>query len=222
VKTALLSDVHGNLPALDSCLAAAGDLGCERIIVLGDVVGYWDDGLDCLSRLLALGAEMLLGNHEAMLLGDLEVDSAAEEVFRLDATRRGLSSDLRGLLSGLAPRRELALGDHRWLLVHGTPDDPLQGYAYPDTDLASFEKLPYDYVVMGNTHRAMVRRAGSVIVANVGSVGLPRDIGHRSTFGVFDDITDRFEIREVDMDVALVRATYPNAHPSVLAILERE
>ena len=97
----------------------------------------------------------------------------------------------------------------------------MRGYAYPDGDHEWMKGLPYDHVVMGNTHHAFTRASGPVQLTNVGSVGLPRDLGDASSFGVFDATTGEMSLQRVPIDVQGVRRRYAGAHPSVLAVFDR-
>jgi predicted phosphodiesterase len=221
MKVAILSDVHGNLPALDRCLAEAKRRGCTDLVSLGDVFGYLPDGVHCFERLRRAGALMLLGNHEAMLLGRMPVAADREAVYRLAEARQSLSPEQLQLVEAQLPFMEASWGGRRLLLVHGTPSDPLQGYAYPDGDFGPMAALPYDYVVMGNTHRSLTRTEGSVRVVNVGSVGLPRDVGNVATFGIFDAEGDALELVRVSLDTDALREHYPDAHALVHRVWER-
>jgi len=110
----------------------------------------------------------------------------------------------------------------RALLVHGAPDDPLEGYVYPDADLSDWDALPYDAVFMGHTHRPFARRVGTVLVANVGSVGLPRDAGGLASFAVLDTATGDCEHVRVPFAAdEVVRRAGPGLHPATAAALLR-
>lgn len=68
---AILSDIHGNRPALEAVFAEMAKLGVRRMVVLGDVIGYGPFPNDCLR--MVSGAEVCLqGNHEAGLVGELD------------------------------------------------------------------------------------------------------------------------------------------------------
>lgn len=221
MKLALLSDIHGNLPALETCLSSARALGCERIFCLGDTFGYFQSGAACLEMLRHAGAEMLLGNHEATLLGRIPSTPERELVYQLEPERLRLGLEAREQLESLLPYREMVLDERRLLLVHGAPWDPLRGYVYPDTNLAALGSLPYDFVFMGHTHRPFVRTENKTCFVNVGSCGLPRDIGNSACFAVFRTDTGQAELVRPALDTELVRKTYPRAHPSVLEVLNR-
>jgi putative phosphoesterase len=221
MKLALLSDIHGNLPALELCLGVARSLGCERVFCLGDTFGYFQSGAACFEMLRQAGAEIMLGNHEAMLLRRIPSSPESELVYQLEPERQRLSSQTRDLLESLLPYREIVLGNRKLLLVHGAPWDPLSGYVYPDANLAALGRLPYDFIFMGHTHRPFVRTENKACVVNVGSCGLPRDTGNSACFAVYDTDTGRAELIRPALDTDLVRKTYPRAHPAVLAVLNR-
>jgi predicted phosphodiesterase len=222
MKLALLSDIHGNLPALETCLGAARDLGYERLFCLGDIFGYFQNGMACLEMLRDAGAEMILGNHEAMLLQRIPSTPERELVYQLEPERARLSSQTRDFLESLLPYREVLADNRRLLLVHGAPWDPLRGYVYPDSDLAPLGRLPYDCIFMGHTHRPFVRTESGTCVVNVGSCGLPRDIGNSACFAIYHTDTGQAELIRPALDTDLIRKTYPRAHPSVLAVLNRK
>ena len=78
MKTAILSDIHGNLAAMQSVLADIESIGVDRIVCLGDVVGYGPEPLACLDRVMQFDA-CILGNHDSSSLFDCEgFNSAAE------------------------------------------------------------------------------------------------------------------------------------------------
>jgi predicted phosphodiesterase len=221
VRIAVFSDVHGNAIALDACLARVDRLGVDARIFLGDVVGYLPDEVRCLRALRDAGFECQQGNHEAMLLsGSATTD--AETVYRLRDARRRLAGDsLRGIATWPV-RRTLERDGVRVLFVHGAPDDPLEGYVYPDSDVSGWDRLPFDAVFMGHTHRPFVRRSGRVLLANSGSVGLPRDAGGLASFAVFDSDTLECAHFRVPFDTeAVIRRAGPALHRATRACLRR-
>src|SRR5262249_41499128 len=112
-------------------------------------------------------------------------------------------------------------------LVHGSPDDHVWGYVYPDTDLAGFASDPSlagAYVFMGNTHRPFVKKVGATTFVNVGSCGLPRDVGHLGACCVLDDRTGRVRLIRFDIraETAAALARCGPVHARVLALLDRQ
>ena len=68
MKLGILSDAHGNYPALRAVLEEIDRLGCDRIISLGDATGYYSQPAECLEALTARAAIQLLGNHDNYLV----------------------------------------------------------------------------------------------------------------------------------------------------------
>ena len=143
--TALISDLHGNLPALGTALADARQRGARRFICLGDVVGYGAKPRECLDEVMRLctpaaaseGLEpglCLQGNHEYALLNSAE-DFNANARRAIDWTRAELNQSgdrersfaLWDFLSALEP---LAVEEGA-LYVHGSPRDPVREYILP-------------------------------------------------------------------------------------------
>ncbi|MBV8271297.1 MAG: metallophosphoesterase family protein [Cupriavidus sp.] len=220
MRLALISDIHGNLPVLEACLAEIAARHCDRIVCLGDVFGYFPDGVACAKRLLDAGAECLMGNHEAMLLGQLPLPEAKDPVYRLADQRARVPEALMHRIQGWVPYATDSIGAMRILMVHGSPWQPLTEYVYPDADLARFAALPFDAVFMGHTHHAFVRRAGEVQVCNTGSCGLPRDVG-KSSFAILDTSTGKIELVRLEVDLAQLRSRYPGLHSSIYAVWSR-
>jgi putative phosphoesterase len=186
MRLGLLSDAHGNPIALQICLESLHRLGVDRLFHLGDAVGYLPGEREVVALLRKSRAECLRGNHEGMLLGEVALPPANDRIYRIvDARSRMVSGDF-SLLSTWPTQRIVDLDDRRLLLVHGSPSDPSGGYVYPDSDLSAFDGLPFDAVFMGHTHYPFVARRQGVIIANIGSCGLPRDQGNLLAFAVYD------------------------------------
>lgn len=221
MRIAVLSDVHGNPVALDACLARVNRLDVDERIFLGDVVGYLPGEVACLQALRADGFACLKGNHEAMLLAG-PATGEDDAVYGHEHAARRLGEDGMRALAAWPQWLTVERDGLRVLFVHGAPEDPLEGYVYPDADLSDWGALPYDAVFMGHTHRPFARRSGRVLVANAGSVGLPRDAGGLASFAIFDsDTGDCVHVRvPFDAD-EVVRRAGPGVHPATVACLRR-
>jgi predicted phosphodiesterase len=204
----LLSDAHGNPLGLRSCLAALRAAGAGQVYFLGDAVGYLPGEAEVIDILLAEGVVSQRGNHEAMLLGDLDLDPARDRVYGLAAVARRMQPRVRAVLAGWPDAREVELGGRRLLLVHGSPRDHLREYVYPDSDIDWIGTLGYDAVFMGNTHRPFATRRGAALVVNVGSCGLPRDQGNLAACAVYDPAAHECHVLRVPMDAAAVMAQF--------------
>jgi predicted phosphodiesterase len=143
-----------------------------------------------------------------MLLNPGDVPADREAAYRLGDARAQVDEVHLRRIAAWPTSRELTVGGRTLLLVHGSPTEPLDGYVYPDTDLAPFADVPYDAVVMGHTHRPFVRSCGGKVFVNAGSIGLPRDRGDLAAFALYDSAADRFETVRVPLDVPAILAAY--------------
>lgn len=158
MKYLAISDIHGNLDALNAVLAAAPD-GTDGIVCLGDVVGYGFEPSACVSRLRELEAAGLLkacvtGNHDAGVLG--AVSSRwfnANARFALEFTRARLTPDS---LAWLAARPTVAEFHGGVLAVHGSPLEPVTGYLFggdeTESALERLEARGMRLCLVGHTH----------------------------------------------------------------------
>jgi predicted phosphodiesterase len=176
LRIAILSDIHGNLPALEAVIADLATQSPDEIWCGGDLgwIGPW--AAECIARVRGEGWPTIKGNTDVWITGDPQgVESADERAEFEDIARAHAISDddARWLI-------DLPLGHTgpgSILLVHGTPQTPFDA---PMPDAPASEFAPYaseaTLVVYAHVHRAFVRRlAEGTLVCNTGSVGLPMD-----------------------------------------------
>ncbi len=213
MQVAVLSDIHGNALALSACLRRIQQLGAERIYVLGDLVGYLPGECEVFDVLAECGALCQQGNHESYLFTQSPRAIRGEPIYQIQEARARLGADRLATIAMWPIRREAQVDGCRMLLVHGRPDDPQEGYLYPDGDFSPCSDLPYDVVFMGHTHRPFIREAGRVLCVNVGSVGLPRDDSGTAAFALFDPATRAARIGRIPFDVEEMIRLYGHALP---------
>jgi predicted phosphodiesterase len=235
MRVGLTADAHGNLAGLDAVLAAMGSV--DALLYLGDVLGYYFEPAATLRRLRERNAICLLGNHDAYFLdhlgvrpgGDLRVPS--REAYRakygpaLEIAARELTSEEIEWLAALPSRRDLVFDEVRVLAVHGSPWRTVDEYVYPDyPSFERFASLDTDAVVMGHTHRPLVRTEGSVLLVNPGSCGQPRDGDPRAAYAILETQPLSCKPGRAEYDVASLlnrcRAVAPDT-PLLTEILER-
>ncbi len=178
---AFLSDVHGNLRALEAVLVELERLGVKRIYVAGDLLLGGDEPLEVWHRLQALGATCTRGPSD-MALGSVDptslvpIDAEQRKQARLFADTKAAIGDLVAeRLRRLPEHQRIPLIDGREvLMVHGSPADPGREIGHDLSDdeiLALLDDDPADIIVCGATHVPFQRAVAEYHVVNVGSVG---------------------------------------------------
>ena len=150
---AFISDIHGNYIAFEILLKELKKQGLDKIYFLGDSVGYFPDGENVVKGLVENNIICLSGNHDAMLLGDLNFDKKRDEVYLLKKQFSDLSEKSIETIRKWLPYRFEIIEKYKVLLVHGSPFNPLSEYIYPDNSLGMFNDLDFDVIIMGHTHR---------------------------------------------------------------------
>jgi predicted phosphodiesterase len=178
MRIAAISDIHGNLAALDAVLADIDRRGADRIVNLGDILSGPLDPVGTADRLIALDLPTIRGNHERQLLTLEPATMGASDA----ATAPLLTDAHRAWLAGLPATLRIAPDI---LLCHGTPDSDLDYYldhvdpsgarpATADEIAAKTGAEDAALILCGHTHVPRShRRATGQLIVNPGSVGLP-------------------------------------------------
>lgn len=224
MKIALLGDIHGNHFALAAVLSAASANGVERLLITGDLVGYYfwpKEVMDLLAPWNAV-TTLVSGNHETMLAqsrGDpdflKEVDKRYGTGLRIALD--SLSTSQLDWLTSLPHPQRVDIGDCRILLCHGAPWDVDQ-YIYPDADRDLLENCAsddYDWVVLGHTHYAMHHTIRGTHIVNPGSVGQPRNRKAGAQWALLDTESRQVDFKTEHYDVTAVIERSRALHPEI-------
>jgi putative phosphoesterase len=209
MRVAILSDIHANAEALRPTLEEARREGAERLMLLGDYVGYHFDARQTFELLAPWPADGICGNHDRILLearhgADL-ADYRANYGPALDRALGELPAEAFDWLASLPETLEVALGGQRLFLCHGSPFDP-DAYIYWNSSpelIARCTAIGADGVLMGHTHHPF-HRPGRPWLLNPGSVGQPRDIGGFASWCLFDVERGTIAMRRTAYDVVPV------------------
>ena len=242
---AFVSDIHSNTEALETCLREIEKLGADRIICLGDIIGYGPEPRETLTRIMDLCEFSLLGNHEhgAMFYASdfnprarAAIDWTRDQLNRRDCPRQ---ENMR-MWKYLGKMKE----DHReadFLLVHGSPRDPVREYIVPKDALDEdkmrdcFERMKGARLCfVGHSHvpgvyprqggylspakiDGVYQPNGDQALINIGSIGQPRDGDTRSSFVTYDGETVRFHRLEYDYHSTMAKIRAIPELPDYLA-----
>jgi putative phosphoesterase len=208
-RVAVITDVHGNLPALESALDRIEELGIERIYCGGDLVGYGPHPNEVCALIAERGIPTIYGNYDYAIARDLDdcgcayIDQHDRDLgqqsvnWTLQHTDRAAKAFMRELPFDL----RFSVGDRGVHLVHGSPRK-VNEYLFEDKPVRLYERLAAaetdPVLAFGHTHKPWIRRYGDVLFVNCGSVGKPKDGDPRSAFAVLDldengDLAPRIE-----------------------------
>ena len=220
MRLGILSDAHGNVEAFQLALRVLEEHSVDEIYFLGDAVGYIPES-GVVALLHCSKIRSIKGNHDDMLLQhNTTVDQDA--IYRHRETFAALSVLECQFLMTLPS--QLRCNEHGVdiLFVHGSPNEPLTGYVYPDNSLGEFSAVNADVVFMGHTHYPFVRHHGDKLFVNVGSCGLPRGSDLRGSVCVFDSLERDARIIRFDISGCCARAlSRYSLSPSVASLLKR-
>lgn len=236
---AILSDIHANREAFQACLDAVARDGADRIVLLGDIVGYGADPewcVDTARRLIEDGAVAVRGNHDdAAAKGTQSMTSNAR--IAIDWTRNRLDNEARDFLGALPMR----IDDEDRLYVHSEASAPASWRYVHDTDDARRHLGACSALVSfcGHTHRPALHclstmgrvtsftpNAAEPIqltrqrqwLAVMGAVGQPRDGNPAAAYGLYDTDSRDLSFRRVPYDTdAAARKILDAGLPEALA-----
>lgn len=221
MRLAVLSDIHGNLEAFSRCLNDIENFGVNRIVNLGDSIGYGPQPEEVLCLLKKKSIPNIIGNHElAAIDKNFRIDLSARAHKSLKQTLKYLTSASLSYIASL-PSCRVVEGA---LLVHGCPPDSPTTYlnhmSLPEIK-ETFDSNRFDIAFAGHTHRLMLIRydgqdlvfiplnkdsitleKGYRYIVNAGSVGQPRDGDSHAKYVIWDNCLQTLEIRRVAYDVA--------------------
>ncbi len=202
---AVITDIHGNLPALRAALARIEDLGIEQVYCGGDLVGYGPHPNEVCALIADLRVPTIYGNYDyAIARGEEDCGCAYitphdRELGQrsVDWTLAHTSRESKEFMLGLPFDLHFRVGDVDIHLVHGSPRK-VNEYLFEDKPARLYERLAaaeHDPVlVFGHTHRPWVREYAGVLFVNCGSVGKPKDGDPRGAFAVLRPNANRVQV----------------------------
>jgi predicted phosphodiesterase len=202
VRIAVVSDIHGNLPALEAVLKDLPTVAPDDVWCGGDIAWGAPWASECIAQVREQGWTTIKGNTDIWITGDPQTVESPED---------------RVQLAELAQAHDISADDERWLLnlplghsgpgsillVHASPESPFSA-PQPEDPASHFEiyESRASLVVYGHIHRAFMRRLKEgTLVCNSGAVGLPKD-GDSACYLVIDQQGSDFVMRHrrVDFD----------------------
>lgn len=228
MKILIISDIHGNLAALDAVTERA-----DMIFCLGDIVNYGPYPGRCLERIRGLTSTVVRGNHDNALGRNMDCGcsvkyqelSNAGKVF----TNAVLNTEEKDYIGNLPIISLIEREGKKFFLSHGSPGGDFYKYLRPDVSdeqwKSELTNISADVVFLGHTHFPMVRMIHGVTVVNPGSVGQPRDGIPMASYAIWED--GRVEIKRVHYDIdatikGLHETNIPSHQIAILAKILRE
>lgn len=228
---ALISDIHGNIDALESVLADIEQWPCRGILCLGDIVGYGPESAACVQRVMDTCAVSVIGNHEAMLfLADQfpPEDFGASVGDPIALAFKQVSGEQMQWLRGLPITADL----DPMVLSHSSLHEPPYFHYIHDKDEAKAHFAVQTTFVsfQGHTHVPVIweERGGKIAcfepeekpvrlddgnryAINVGSVGQPRDNDPRAGYALYDYQNRLLLHRRLEYDIKRAQARFKKA-----------
>jgi putative phosphoesterase len=232
MRVAVITDIHGNLPALEAALARIDRIGADAVYCGGDLVGYGPHPNEVCALIEARGIPTIYGNYDHAIARDLDdcgcayitphdrelgQESVVWTLAHTDSASKAfmhdLPFDLRWGMDGIRVR-----------LVHGSPRK-VNEYLFEDKPASLYERLAAgadcDVLVFGHTHKPWVHEYGGVLFVNCGSVGKPKDGDPRAGFAVLESASGggvEVTIERVEYDAeAVAREVAASGLPSEFA-----
>lgn len=230
MRLAIVSDIHGNLAALEAVIEDIASRGVDQVVHGGDLALMGPRPAEVIDRICELGWPGVVGNTDELLW-------RPEQHSRQRDRAPQLQTLLRWLFDAYAPYTLEEIGEERlaWLrnlptelriegvaIVHAVPGDlwraPMPDASDRDLD-ATYRPLDTSTVAYGHIHRPFTRAIGDLVVANAGSAGMPWDGDVRASYLLVAD--GRVDVIRVAYDIdAEAREFESRAHPDSERLVE--
>jgi len=236
MRLAIISDIHGNMDALNEVLADIDKSNVNLTICLGDMVGYGPEPEEVIQTICQRKIPTLMGNHELSIL-DPKYLSWFNPLARL-SIQKTIPMLSEKSLAYIANLKTFA-SQKQTRFVHGFPPDSVITYLFQIEEAAFcsvFEAMKENLCFVGHTHKLefVSYKAGAVIraplikgvmqlrkekkyIINVGSVGQPRDGNNNAKYTIWDETENLIQVKFVPYHIAkvtnkIIEAGLPDAH----------
>lgn len=218
MRYAVMSDIHGNLTALDRALEFAQSQSYDALVCLGDIVGYGAEPNRCCERIRDIADVIIIGNHDNAAVGNMKMDYF--NVYAREAlqwTMNELKPSCKSFLSTCSFTADIDDA----LCVHASPYEP-ENWHYVTSRidaLAAFQAFSKKICFIGHSHYPLlaIENGNKIVlqsvppnmnfkdnqryIVNVGSVGQPRDGDPRACVGLYDSTAKTYEFFRLDYDI---------------------
>ncbi len=220
MRTAIISDIHGNYEALKCVLSDINDQNIAKIFCLGDIIGYGPQPEETINLIKERKIISVMGNHELALWDDKAfnwLNNIAKE--SINITKTLITDNSLNFLHNLPCK----LIQDKILFVHGSPPDSITKYIvyHSDTEFESlFNTYNEQIAFVGHTHLLIMYsyngktiklqnltkekyklEKGNRYIISVGSVGQPRDGNNNAKYVIYDSEEVSIEVRFVDYNI---------------------
>jgi len=194
----VITDIHGNLPALEASLAAIEAIGVDGTYCGGDLVGYGPRPNEVCAQVKELEIPTIYGNYDYSIAREMDDCGCAyvtqhdrelgqqSVAWTLEHTDQASKDFMRALPFDL----HFPLGDHDIHLVHGSPRK-VNEYLFEEKPASLYKRLARaeegsGVLVFGHTHKPWMHTYDGVLFVNCGSVGKPKDGDPRAAFAILE------------------------------------
>jgi putative phosphoesterase len=208
-RIALISDPHGNYPALEAVIKVLESESPDLWICMGDLVGYGPDPSRCIDLIREKQMLCVKGNHDAGVTGELSVKHFRNPNRTLiEKTKKIISEDQMQWLRSLP----LIIEEDNWIAAHASPIEP-KSWKYVESAFTArdiLKKIEKPLCFIGHTHKpALISESfgvktfkeGNKFMINPGSVGQPRDGDYRASCALVDTDEWNYENFRVEFDL---------------------
>jgi putative phosphoesterase len=203
MKVALLSDVHGNLQALEAVLSHAGEMKAKQIWNLGDFTGFGASPEQVIQVLKKRKAVSIIGNYDQKVLkvprkmDEWKETKVPEKWFAFHWSFQQLSKKSIEYLQSLPETYKETVKHWKVLFTHGSPESNEEALN-DDTPQERLRDLAHkahaNIILCGHSHKPFMRFAGGSIFINPGSVGRPFDGDPRASYAVLSIKKQKVEV----------------------------
>ncbi|MDG5816713.1 metallophosphoesterase family protein [Chitinispirillales bacterium ANBcel5] len=223
MKYAIISDIHGNLEALKAVLKDITKRSIDKVICLGDIVGYYPDPEECIDLVRSHVDICVAGNHDYAAIGRIDTQNFTYYAFTaMEWTKQHLTENSKRFLSSLS----LSSVEKNMFCTHSSPSNPpAWSYVFPDSEeevFDAFKGLEHQINFIGHTHWAsiMLQKENEIILCpqnvvrvneacsyliNTGSVGQPRDFDRRSCYAIYDNEKAEVSLKRVSYNYKITQ-----------------
>ena len=194
---AVISDVHGNYPALQAVLAEIDKKRCSLILSLGDVTGYYCMVNECIDVFRKRNIINLMGNHDSYILGMGQCPRSTTVNKCIEYQKKIISKENLEYLKESPMFYENDLISAR----HGGWNDPIDEYI-DIFDFSTVFTAPQKFFCSGHTHVQKMQMKNQKVYFNPGAVGQPRDYDPRAAYAIIDG--EKVNLYRISYDIDFI------------------